>query len=429
MSFNDYVTQVLEQFAYNGHNYSGYRTTYTNEPAEPIGADFVGLVDGALKSNGVVSAVELARVSVFSEARFQWQQLRNGRPGDLFGTSALDVFERPWPGGTTGDLLARMLIDADFAGNAYVALIDGELVRLRPDWVDIILQQRLVRGQQVGWSRFGYRYFEGGDKDNPTAAFTASEVAHFAPTPDPLANYRGMSWLTPVVREIMADGQATKHKLKFFENAATPNLAVSLPAEVTAEQFKEFVDLMDDKHAGVNQAYKTLYTGGGADVTVIGADMKQLDFKVTQGAGETRIAAAAGVHPVIVGLSEGLAGSSLNAGNFGQARRSFADRTLRPLWRNCAGSLEVLVKPPAGSRLWYDDRDIGFLREDAKDAAEIEQIKAITIRQLVDAGYDPESVKAAVDAQDMTLLKHTGLFSVQLQPPGATAPAPAAPAA
>jgi hypothetical protein len=74
-------------------------------------------------------------------------------------------------------------------------------------------------------------------------------------------------------------------------------------------------------HAGVANAYKTLYLTAGADATVVGKDLQQLDFKVVQGAGETRIAAAAGIHPVIVGLSEGLAGSSLNAGNFAAARR------------------------------------------------------------------------------------------------------------
>jgi len=32
-------------------------------------------------------------------------------------------------------------------------------------------------------------------------------------------------------------------------------------------------------------------------------------------------------------------------------------------------------------------------------------------------GFTPESAVAAVNAQDITLLKHSGLTSVQLQPP------------
>jgi hypothetical protein len=77
-------------------------------------------------------------------------------------------------------------------------------------------------------------------------------------------------------------------------------------------------------------------------------------------------------------------------------------------------------------RLWYDARDVPFLREDAKDAAEIQGVQSRTIRTLVDAGYTPASVMAAVRASDWSLLVHTGLFSVQLQEPGSPESGPAA---
>ena len=420
---------LAQQYALIDHGLYplGVRTSYGTSPAEPIPPTLAGFSSGALKGDGVVFACERLRLSVFSEARFQFQQMRGGRPGDLFGTPELALLERPFPGGTTGDLLSRMLLDADLAGNAFIANIDGEAVRLRPDWVEIVITPRQVPGVgdgdgatlTVGYSKVGYFYYEGGPTPGQQPAFfLADEVAHFAPMPDPEASFRGMSWLTPVVREIQADVAATRHKLKFFENAATPNLAVSMDKSVTPEKFAAFMAAMDDAHKGVENAYKTLYTAGGADVTVIGADMHQLDFKVTQGAGETRIAAAAGVHPVLVGLSEGLAGSSLNAGNFASARRSTVDGTMRPLWRNAAGSLETLLRVPQGARLWFDDRDIAYLREDQKDAAAIQNTRAISVRQLTDAGYDPASVVAAVIADDLSLLKHSGLYSVQLQPPG-----------
>lgn len=83
--------------------------------------------------------------------------------------------------------------------------------------------------------------------------------------------------------------------------------------------------------------------------------------------------------------------------------------------------METLIRPPSGSQLWVDSRDIPFLREDRKDAAEIQQLKATTIRTLTDGGYEPTSVIAAVEAEDMTLLRWTGLLSVQLQPPGTMA--------
>jgi hypothetical protein len=155
-----------------------------------------------------------------------------------------------------------------------------------------------------------------------------------------------------------------------------------------------------------------------------GVDMKQI-----QGAGETRIAAAAGVPPVIVGLSEGLQAATYS--NYGQARRRFADNTMRPLWRNASGSLETLVRPPnAASRLWYDDRDIQALAEDKKDLAEVRQLEAQQIGRLLDAGFKAESVVDATMTGDWSQLQHSGLFSVQLQPPQPDGPpVPVAPVA
>ena len=111
----------------------------------------------------------------------------------------------------------------------------------------------------------------------------------------------------------------------------------------------------------MENAYKTLFLGAGATIQPVGTDIQQLDFKVTQGAGETRIAAAAGVPPVIVGFSEGLEAATYS--NYEQAMRRFADLTMRPLWRMAAGCFEV--DPGVAVRraeLWYDDRDIPALQ-------------------------------------------------------------------
>jgi len=137
----------------------------------------------------------------------------------------------------------------------------------------------------------------------------------------------------------------------------------------------------------------------------------------------------------LLGISEGLAGSSLNAGNFGMARRIFADSWIYPTLQYLAASHEAIVPPPPNPRtglqdseLWFDTQDMPILREDAKDAAEIEQIKMSTITGYVKEGFTADSAVAAVNGQDVKLLKHTGLVSVQLQPPGTTAPADGQPA-
>jgi hypothetical protein len=293
---------------------------------------------------------------------------------------------------------------------------------MRPDWVTIITGSEEEDADPSDTEILGYVYEPGGPgSGKDPIVLMPEEVAHFAPYPDPTAEFRGVSWLTPVLREVMGDGAATNHKLQFFENGATPNMVVTLgDVDLSPEAFEVWVEKMEASHAGLVNAYKTLYLAAGAQAEVVGSNLQQIDFKAVQGAGETRIAAAARIPPIIVGLSEGLQGSSLNAGNYQAAKRSFADGTIRPLWRNAAGSLASLVNTPGGARLWYDDRDIPFLQEDRKDAAEIQSAKAQTIRTLTDAGYDPDTVVDAVEAEDFKRLKgsHQGLFSVQLRPPG-----------
>jgi hypothetical protein len=390
---------------------------------EEIEQTYEGLTYGAYRSNGIIFACVLARFMLFSEARFQFRQRRSGRPGDLFGTSALSLLEQPEPGKQTGDLLARAILDVDIGGNAFIARRPGRLKRLRPDWVSILLGSRnrneSLDPHDVDAEVVGYIYVPGGlGSGNEPQTFLPDEVAHWAPIPDPLASYRGMSWMLPVLREILSDSAATTHKQKFFENAATPNMIVTLDPKVTLAAAKEWIALFEDEHKGVMNAYKTAYLGGGASSEVVGRDFQQMDFKVVQGAGEVRIAAAAGVHPVVVGISEGLQGSALNSGNFLAARRLLGDRTMRPLWRGLSGSLETVTDVPSASQLWYDDRDIPFLAEDRKDEAEVLGKHAEAIVKLGNAGWEHESVKLAVVSGDLTLLRHTGMVSVQLQPPG-----------
>lgn len=412
--------------------------TPTND-RETIENDFEGYVAGAFKRNGPVFACIQARQMVFSEARFQWRKFVNGRPADLFGSAELSLLENPWPGGTTGELLAHMEQDVSLAGNSYFTKCDEagrfgnsaqgqglRLIRLRPDWVTLLIGSKSGDPWAADAYVTGYLYqpknsglMTGGNPLSTPLLLMPDEVAHYSPIPDPVARFRGMSWITPVIREIEADNGATTHKKKFFDNAAVPNMVVRFDAETSEDSFTEFVEKFKEQHQGSWNAYKTLFLMGGADVTPLTHDFRQMEFNQTVGKGESRIATAAGVPSSWVGFSEGMQGSSLNAGNFSASRRRFADGTMRPLWRMAAASLQVLVTAPSGAALWYDDRDIAFLREDSMDRAEIMRTQMNAIDAGIKSGFEPDSVVEAIFNDDVSRLlgKHTGLVSVQMQPP------------
>lgn len=413
------LNQWASYFGFGGLDYPIVQTTMNTIDQEAVALTTAA----AAKTNGPIFSLILARQQIFSQARFQWTRFSGGAPTDLFGSPELGVLERPWPGGTTGDLLGRMEWNISTAGNSYVRRTRADRLNiLPPQWVIIVLGSQTnadnpAEAPDVEVAGYVYDPPSGPMRFYP-ADGSNGRMAHFAPIPDPDFHFLGMSWITPVLRELQADSMATEHKARFFQNAATPNLAIKFDPSVKLQQVRDFKELMEEEHTGVANAYKTLYMGGGADPKVIGADMRQLDFAATQGKGESRLAAAAGVPPSWVGFSEGLQGSALNAGNFSSARRRLSDGTLEHLWSNAAASLEPLLTPPdGGSSLWYTTRSVAFMREDAEVLSRIQQTQAQTITALVRDGFTPDSATQAVLNNDMSLLKHTGLTSVQLLPP------------
>lgn len=416
--------------------------TSANPNQETIGEGFASYVDEMFKANGPVFGCIAIRVRVFSQARLLFQRFSGGRPVEMFGggDKGLALLERPWDRGSTAGLLTDMEIDGSLAGNHFAVMVDQSgrigarakredgafLARMRPDWCTLIIRAPSGNPYNVDARVVGLQYRPPGSGDDPLL-LTRKEFSHFAPMPDPTARFRGMSWLTPIIKEMQADNAYTTHATAFLKNGATPNLVVKVGDDVEDDEFRMFVSQFKEDYEGAANAYKTLFLAGGADVTPLSVDLNQLAQREGQAALETRIAAASGVHVIIAGFSEGLGGSSLNEGNFRAARRLFVDSTVRDLWGKAAPALEVFAAPPNdASRLWYDARDIPFLREDAGDEAKTFQTQMTAINVGITAGFEPDAMVAAARAADVSLLKgkHTGVMSVQLRPPGEVDPAP-----
>jgi phage portal protein BeeE len=417
ISYTDWAKMFTPggRVSFNGNTYQAYQTSTAG-----------GSESGHYTTNSVVFACAQNRMLLFSEARFQYQRFDKGRPTDLFADPSLQILEEPWTGGHTRDLLLQAELDVFTSGNSYWIRDDSGLVRLDPSKVVVATQgaQDPVSGAVIGERLLGYYYKVDG---KTLATYTPEMVGHYKPHLSPSNPFVGQSWLSAALPDVAVDTALTKHKASTVGQGGNLGYVVTLDASLTKEQFDFAVDKYREQHEGPSNAGKTLFLSGGSDVKTVGQSFENMAMKATQGAGETRIAACAGVPPVIVGLSEGL--SSATYSNYSQARRRLVDGTMRPLWGIFAGAMQSLVPVPSKCRLWYDDRDIPFLREDVMDQAEIMSRRMLTVESGVRAGYTPDSVAQAVDSGDLTLLVHTGLFSVQLQPPMPDGPPPPPPAA
>lgn len=388
-------------------------TTFGSPDNEKILPTFQNAV-GAYQNSGVVFGVLLARLSLFAEAEFKFQRLSDK---SLFGTPDLHKLEAPWPGGSTAELLARMEQDASLAGNSFIRDTGEFLERLRPDWVTIVSEIVTDEITDTEVRRVvGYFYDPPANEHRSPALYHVDEVAHWSPIPDPFAHFRGMSWLTPVLREIDADQQMTDYKRAYLTNAATPNLLIKYDKQIGRDKLERLKDQIEARHGGVNNAFRTLVLDEGADTTVLGNTFEQMQFSAVQAAGENRIAVAGGVPGIVVGLKEGLAAATYS--NYEQAMRRFGDITMRPNWRGAATALSKLVVIPDGARLWYDVSQVAALQQGEKEQADAMLVLAQAAQALVVAGYTPESITVALSAGDITLLKHSGLVSVQMQAPG-----------
>ena len=223
----------LFPYGFGSHSLTG--------PFEMPANDLESYANQIYKRNGIVYACVAVRAAIFAEIRFRYANLDQGRIGRLFGDPSLDILNRPWPNGTTGELAARMIQDVDLAGNSYWVREGNRLWRRDPDKMLIVLSADESSAQYADVA--GYVYYPGGIKPGaPSFTYLPGQVAHWSPNPDPTATYRGMSWLTPVLREIASDGAATDHKMQFFRQGAVPNMVVTTPAEImTQEQFDKFV--------------------------------------------------------------------------------------------------------------------------------------------------------------------------------------------
>lgn len=390
---------------------------FTNEKS-PLPHSYREYVDSGYKAASPVFACVLVRMQLVSQARWYWRDYyTHERIPPIPQRDGLDLLRNPWPNGSASDLNARMEQDGSLAGNAFVYRArPSRLQRLRPDWIEFIIQPD--RTDPKVYEHIGYLYTPGGyasgERQRSKVLFT-EEVAHYAPVPDPMHPVRGMSWLTPIARQINNTVDMSDFQSSFFNNAATPNLLIKVAGKLQPDQRDRLEEVVRRRHTGPDNAYKTMLLEGGADATVVGSDLRQVQFAMTKAANDNDIATAAGVPAILAGLKEGL--QSATYSNAAQARRVFAMGTGRFLLEQTAEALaSILPKPTPTAELWYDERKMAWMQEDAMEAAQILAAKAGTMSSLINAGYNQDQVAAAVESGDLSALDHTGLFSVQLQP-------------
>ena len=376
-------------------------TSYGSPDREAILPQIAAGAAAAFGTSSVVFAAEAARMLVFAQAELKLQAKDDKH---LYTDGSLGLLQEPFgPGTGTAELLARMEQDAGLAGNSYTWGPPGGdlLVRLRPDWTTIVSEVADAPGG--GWYRRVTGYWVEPPKDSrqgePFLA-PADEVAHYAPVPDPAASFRGMSWLTPALRDITGDSGLADYKVSYLRNAASPNLLIKYDQRLQPSAVDAVRERVQSRYTG-DGAFGTLVLDQGADATIIGSNLQQMDFSNVQQSGTDRVLAASMVPGVLIGL-EPLRGAGRG---YQESVQKLANMWARPSWQRACGVLSRFVPGlPGGSRLWYDASGIALLQDGELEKGQSALVKAQALLALRQSGYDPMSAIAAVDSMDLTQL-------------------------
>src|SRR5690606_38100892 len=157
----------------------------------------------------------------------------------------------------------------------------------------------------------------------------------YADTPD--RSYTGIGPLEILIRETSVVNSLTDFLKVFMDRGALPLYAI-IPQDEgpAAAQWKKqetkdaFMAAWRNRYGGMRNAAEPLPMVGVKDVKRIGLDFNELAYRDLNDLQDAHIATAFGIPPILLGAQVGLDKATYS--NYEQARRSFYEDTMTPLW-------------------------------------------------------------------------------------------------
>lgn len=313
------------------------------------------LVSGGYSKNELVYACINEIASSAPEAPLRVYDTENDDVRDDHPLRQL--IARPNPFLSEFELWELTIIHLYLAGNAFWEKVRSsagrvvELWPLRPDRVRIVPHAR-------DWIA-GYQY----RIDGRTFELGRDDVIHFR-FPDPLNDFLGMPPLRAALRAVATDNEMTDFAKVMLQNGALPGVVITTQEAIDEATVERLSARWKQKFGGRRRG-EPAFLQQGMEVHTVGLDMQQLAFPDLRMISETRICAALGVPPILVGAQAGLARSTF--ANYGEARRSFWEETIAPLLRRFADKINTQLLPewPGSERLEarFDTGDVSALQE------------------------------------------------------------------
>lgn len=293
------------------------------------------------------------------------------------------LIDSPNPFMSRSDLMERMVINLDLAGNSLFKKVMSrgttlELFPIGPDGI------RPVPDDNDFIKEYEYKV------GNQTFNMDPSEIMH-AMYVDPGNVYWGVSPLQVAAKTVDTDTEAVTWNKIALQNRAVSDGTFTFDQPLTREQWLDARQQIREQHQGAKNARAPWVLGGGARWQSMSLSPVDMDFIEGRKMTREEICTVFDVPPPIVGILD-----KANYSNMKEARRVFWLDTIVPLLENIKNILNRSINPEYGSgiEIDFDLSNVEALQENFNE--KIESAKSLwsmgvpfnEINQRLELGFD-----------------------------------------
>lgn len=325
--------------------------------------DYRTFAQEGYRENVIINACIREKATSVAEAKLKIGEMVGDEVEPVSSSSPVALLlENPNPEQTSFEFLETLITHLDYSGNAYVHKLRSkggvvlQLWMLAPDRMTIVPgEDGLVK--EYKWSPVG------GGKDE---VIHADDVIHIK-YPDPLDDYYGLSPIVPVARWADVDNSSADYLRAFFTNGATPKQIIITKIGTTPKERDRVKELWREQYGGVEGWHSVGVIDADIEVKSVGTKPDELELGSVFSQTETRLCTAFGVPPILIGVLIGLIRSTF--ANYKEARKSFWQETLAPLYVRIGTALQRGLRPDFGLTLVisFDLSGVQALQEDAAE--------------------------------------------------------------
>lgn len=304
-----------------------------------------------------------------------WEKVKN-HPLEM-------LIDKPNPFMSRSDLMERLVINLDLAGNSLFkkVMYNGntlELFPIGPDGIKPVPDDNEFIKE--------YEYTVQGQK----YSYEPNEILH-AMYVDPANVYWGLSPLQVAAKTVDTDIEAVNWNKVSLQNRAVTDGSFTFDQPLTSEQWTEARQQIRQQHQGSQNARTPWVLGGGAKWQSMSLSPVDMDFIDGRKMTREEICTVFDVPPPIVGILD-----KANYSNMKEARRVFWLDTIVPLLENIKNILNRSINPQYGDgvEIDFDLSNVEALQENFNE--KIEGAKELwnmgvpfnVINQRLDLGFE-----------------------------------------